>query len=154
MAYGTFNTKGLRELSIAFKALDGELQQKIARSATAAGAGIFKKAIARLAPVAPEPYKIEGLIVQPGNLARNVVVKRLKPGQTDATSEHLVVMRSKRRYGYAGRIGSLQEFGSVNMSPNPFFRPGADAAAEPAANAVRDRLAKGLKAAIKKLEKP
>ncbi|KQV85435.1 HK97-gp10 family putative phage morphogenesis protein [Rhizobacter sp. Root1221] len=144
--------KGLRELGLKFKQLDEKVQKNVARSATSAGATVFKKEIARRAPVADEPYRIEDVMVEPRNLERNVVVKRLKPSQTSATSEHLVVMRGKRKYGYASRVAVLQEFGTVTAPAQPFFRPGADAAAQPAAAAVSKRFGDRIKKAIKDLE--
>lgn len=145
--------KGLRDLGKAFATLNEQVQQKIARAATSAGATVFKKEIARRAPVADAPYRVEDVVVQPRNIERNVVTKRLKPSETSATSEHLVVVRGKRKYGYASRVAALQEFGTVDMPAQPFFRPGAAAAAETAANAVRDRFGKRINAEIKKLEK-
>jgi len=151
--------KGLREMGAKFKLLDYEVQKKIARAASNAGAQVMKKAIVKNAPVAPEDYFVQDakggdrLRVQPGNLGRNVVVKRLKEGQTTATSEHLIVMRGKRKYGYASRIGSLQEFGTVEQAPQPFFRPGANESIDAAANAVKDRFGKRIDKAIKDLSK-
>jgi HK97 gp10 family phage protein len=137
-----------------FKGLSRDVQDKVARAATNAGAQVLKKRIASLAPIADEAYKVqnkkgETLTVQPGNLGRNVVVKRLREGETNATSEHLVVMRGKRKYGYASRIGSLQEFGTVDQPAQPFFRPGAQQAIEPALAALKDRFGKRINKAIK-----
>lgn len=145
--------KGLRELGMKFKQLDYDVQSKIARAATNAGAQVMRKAIAKNAPVAEEAYKQPGVIVQPGNLGRNVVVKRLKESETPATSEHLVVMRGKRKYGYASRVGSLQEFGTVEQAPQPFFRPGANESIDAAASAVKERFGKRIDKAIKDLSK-
>lgn len=145
------DSKGLRDLGKAFATLNADVQQKTARAATSAGATVFKKRIKALAPVAAETYKIEDVIVQPGNIGRNVVVKRVKPSETTATSEHLVVVRGKQKYGYASRVAALQEFGTVENPPKPFFRPGAAQAAEEASNAVRERFGKRIQSAIDKL---
>jgi HK97 gp10 family phage protein len=144
---------GLPALGAAFKTLTRDVQDKVARAATNAGTQVFKKRIAQLAPVAPEPYKIEGLIVQPKNIQRNVVVKRLKPSETPATSEHIVVVRGKRKYGYASRVATLQEFGTVKQPAQPFFRPGAAEAAQPAVDALKKRFKTRIEKAIKDASK-
>lgn len=152
---------GLAEMGRKFKQLDYEVQQKIARAMTNAGAQVIKKKVAQLAPVlkdGDEYYVQDGpggdrVKVEKGNLGRNVVVKRLKPSETDATSEHLIVMRGKRKYGFASRIGSLQEFGTVEMPAQPFFRPGANQAVEPALSAAKTRFKKRIDKAIKDLSK-
>ena len=115
--------KGLRELGEAMKALGDDIGLKIARSATNAGAQVIKRRAKELAPVAPESYEIEGVVVQPGNIGKNIVVKRLKRNQTQLTSEHVVTVRGKAKYGYASRVGALQEFGTVHHPAQPFMRP-------------------------------
>jgi HK97 gp10 family phage protein len=148
-----FEVTGLRELGQAFRALDAEVQLKVAGNAASAGARVFKKRIAQLAPVADAPYLVEGVVVDPGNIGRNVIVKRLKASETPVTAEALVVVRGKRKDGYASRIGSLQEFGTVNQPPQPFFRPGAEQSMEPAAQAVKKKLQQGIEKKIKELSK-
>jgi HK97 gp10 family phage protein len=143
---------GLKELERKLSKLDLEVKQKIMRAVTNAGAQVFKKAVVARAPVAPAPYKIEGLVVQPHNIGRNVVVKRLKPHETDHSSEHLVIVRGKKKYGYASRLASLAEFGSVKQAPDPFFRPAAAEAAQAATDAAKKRFEKRVNAAIKKLQ--
>lgn len=143
-----YEVTGIRELGEAFRTLGKKVQNNIARATTNAGAQVFKKRIAELAPVAPEPYKIEGVVVQPGNLKRNVVTKHLKKSQTSATSEHLVLMRGKKEHGYASRVGALQEFGTVKQQPQPFFRPGAEQAVEPAIDAMTKRFKQRIDKAI------
>lgn len=143
-----YQVTGMRELGEAFRTLSTKVQKNIARATTNAGAQVFKKKIAQLAPVAPEPYTVEDVLVQPGNLKRNVVTKYLKPSQTTATSEHLVVMRGGKEHGYASRIGALQEFGTVKQQPQPFFRPGADQAVEPAIDAMKKRFKDRIDKAI------
>jgi len=149
----TVKAEGLRELGAAFKTLNADVQTNVACAATNAGAQVIKKRIAELAPVAPEPYKVEDVIVQPKNIARNVVVKRMKPGETSATSEHIIVVRGKRKYGYASRVAALQEFGTVSQPANPFFRPGADQAVEPALGALKKRFKSRIEKAIKEAGK-
>ncbi len=149
MATTRIEVKGLRQLGARLKALSTDMQQKIARSATNAGATVIKKRAKELAPVADEDYEVEGLKVQRGNVPKQIVTKRVKPSQTPFTSEHVVVVRGKRKYGYASRIGSLQEFGTVKMSPRPFMRPAFEQTKGQAVDAMKKR----LKARIDKAEK-
>lgn len=141
--------KGLRELGEAMKALGNDVGLKIARSATNAGAQVIKRRAKELAPVAPEPYTIEGVIVQPGNIGKNIVVKRLKRGQTQLTSEHVVTVRGKAKYGYASRVGALQEFGTVKQSAQPFMRPAFEQEKGFAVQKIRETLKRRIDKAQK-----
>lgn len=141
--------KGLRELGEAMKALGNDVGLKIARSATNAGAQVIKRRAKELAPVAPEPYKIEGVLVQPGNIGKNIVVKRLKRGQTQLTSEHVVTVRGKAKYGYASRVGALQEFGTVKQSAQPFMRPAFEQEKGFAVQKIRETLKRRIDKAQK-----
>lgn len=136
--------KGLRELGEALKALGDDVGLKIARAATASAANVIKKRAKQLAPIAPEPYTIEGVLVQPGNIGKNIVTKRVKRGETNLTSEHVVAVRGKAKYGYASRVGSLQEFGTVNHPAQPFLRPAFDQEKGAAVTAMVDRLQKRI----------
>lgn len=126
----TVEVKGLRELGEAFKLLASDIQNKVARAATNAGAQIIKKRAKELAPIAPEAYEVRKnkgdspVLVQPGNIGKNIVVKRVT--RTNLTSEHVVAIRGKKKDGYANRIAVLQEFGTVKQSPQPFMRPAFD----------------------------
>ena len=93
---------------------------------TSAAAGIVRKdAIAR-APEHDEPHSVDGVLVQPGNLKRNIVRKKVAKSRTTLTSEHIVTVRGKKKDGYAARYGRLQEFGTVHHAPQPFLRPAFD----------------------------
>jgi HK97 gp10 family phage protein len=140
----TVKIEGLRELGAALQAMGDEMGSKIARSATAAAASVIRKRARELAPIADEPYEIEGLTVQPGNIPKNIVSKRLGPGKTRLTSEHIVTVRGKRKYGYASKVGSLQEFGTVKMAPQPFLGPAFEQEKGFAVRAMIDRIKKGI----------
>jgi HK97 gp10 family phage protein len=144
-----FEIKGLRELGEALKALGDETGSKIARAATAAAAGIIRKRARELAPVAPEPYTIEGVRVQPGNIGKNIVTKRVPAAKTRLTSEHVVAVRGKLKYGFASRVGALQEFGTVKMSPQPYLRPAFEQEKGFAVQAMRAKLKAGIDKANK-----
>jgi HK97 gp10 family phage protein len=151
-------TTGFRELGLALKELDAKVQRNVLRAASNAGAQVVKKAIARKAPLADEPYTVSDsagnqVLVPPGNLKKQMIVKRLKPSETPLSVEHLVTMRSKREHGYARRIGTLQEFGTVKQAPQPFFRPGAEEAMQPAIDAIKSRFKQRIDKAIRELSK-
>lgn len=141
------SVSGLRELGERMKKLNTEVAVKAARAATAAAAGVVKKDAVRRAPVAENDYVVDGLPVKKGNLPKNIVSKRLKASQTALTSEHIVTVRGKRKYGYASRIGALQEFGTVKQPAQPFLRPALEQNIQPAIDAMKKRLEASLKKA-------
>lgn len=146
---------GLRELGAAFKELSAEVKQRAARRATNAGAQVVKGAVAQKAlqqpTLADKPFKHDGVTYTPGHIARNVIVKRIP--EPELTSEHIVTVRSNKKNGYAGRIASLNEHGTVKMAPQPFMGPGFDASKGEALNATVGELSRAIKAAAKKAKK-
>ena len=141
MADGSFKVSGLKELGERMRGLSVEMNTKIARAATAAAAGVIRKRARANAPIADEDYVVEGTPVSKGNLPKQIVTKRRKDSETALTSEHVVTVRGKRKYGYASRIGVLQEFGTVKMAAQPFLRLAFDQGKEEAADAMKKRIA-------------
>lgn len=138
---------GLRQLDEALRKLDREMQTRIARRATGAAARVVKTAVAAKAAQQPtladRPYTEDGVTYQPGHIARNVISVRVK--QPVATSEHVIAVRSNRRNGYAGRIASLNEFGTVKMAAQPFMGPGFESSKGEALDALVATLKRALK---------
>lgn len=145
MADETFEVKGLRELGEAFALLAADIQGKIGRAVTNAGAQVVKKRAIAKAPIAKEDYVVQahkgdpGVKVPRGNLRKKIAVKYLGT-RTGLTSEHIVFVRAKRKDGYANRIGILNEFGTVKMGPKAFMRPAIDEGKYDAAEAMKARL--------------
>lgn len=145
--------QGLSQLGQSLKGLGADMQARIARRATNAAAQIVKKAVIAAVndPRADKPYKVEGELVFPGNISKNIIVKRIPPGETDLTSEHIVTVRGKAAHGYASRIASLKEWGTVKEAPTPFMTPGFEtskgSALEAMATSVRTDIAAGAKKA-------
>ena len=118
---------GLRELGEAMRHLSADINNKISRAAVNAAAQVVKKdAIAR-APQSTEPHQLgrrKDQIAQPGNLKRNIIVKRLPRQETDLTQEYIVGVRSG-----SGRVPKdafywrFIEFGTVKLTAQPFLRP-------------------------------
>jgi HK97 gp10 family phage protein len=143
MASVKFSVDGLKGLESRFLALAGDMQLRAARAATYAAAAVVKQAAQRLAPTSDRPHKVGGNVVQPGNLKRNIIVKRLPPGDSSNTSEHIVTVRKKGRNRDAF-YGRFIEFGTVKMSPKPFLRPALLNEKNRAADAMAVKLAKSI----------
>lgn len=145
--------QGLSQLGQSLKSLGTDMQIRVARRATNAAAQVVKKAVIAAVndPRADKPYTVEGELVFPGNISRNIIVKRIQPGETDLTSEHIVAVRGKAAHGYASRIASLKEWGTVKEAPTPFMTPGFEtskgAALEAMATSVRTDIAEAAKKA-------
>lgn len=135
--------RGLRELQRALHAKALDMQRRVARRAVAAGAQVVKEAVAEAAgrqpTLADKPYTHGGVTYQPGHVARNVIAKNL-PEEVGGLQEAIVAVRSNKANGYAGKIASLNEFGTVNMGPQPFMRPGFESSKTAAVAAIVDRL--------------
>ena len=138
---------GLKELGAAMSLLKSDIAKKIGFAGVLAGANIIKKSAQAKAPIAEKAYIArqkagdKGVLVQPANIARQIVNKRIK---SELTAEYIVTVRGKRQHGYAANIARLQEFGTVNQSPQPFLRPAFEADKESAAKAIKDRLEKRI----------
>jgi|JI9StandDraft_1071089.scaffolds.fasta_scaffold487458_1 HK97 gp10 family phage protein len=138
---------GLKELGAAMSLLGSDIAKKISFAGVLAGANIIKKSAQAKAPIAEAAYIArqkagdKGVLVQPANIARNIVNKRIK---SDLTAEYIVTVRGKRQHGYAANIARLQEFGTVKQSPQPFLRPAYEAEKENAVKAIKDRLEKRI----------
>jgi len=145
------------------RALSADVARKVARQAVAAGAKVVRDDARRRAPVAPRAYvasggemvgskrkgtrqlEVDEVMVQPGNIPRNVVMKAVR--KTQLTAQYDVGVRGGRKNGYASRIASLVEHGTVKMPARPFLRP----ALELNVQAASDAMAKRLKQRIDKV---
>lgn len=138
--------KGLRELGLSMRGLSADMAGKIARQATAAGAGVVRKAARAKAPK------------DTGNLQAAIVMKRVK--DTPLTEEYVVAVRKgKTRDAKAGKDGTgkqgkdafyahFPEFGTVKMPAQPYMRP----ALEDNVQAATDAMAKRLKQRLDKVK--
>jgi HK97 gp10 family phage protein len=145
----TVEIKGLREIGERMRTLSADMAGKVAVAATSAGATVIKKRAVQLAPVAQEEVTAHGrdgtkVKVPPGNLKKNIVVRKVPKRQLTMTSEHAVAIRGGRKYGYASNYGSKQEFGTVKMTPSPFLRPAFEQEKENAVAALKKKLIERL----------
>lgn len=141
-----FRVEGGQELARRIRALGADMAGKIAFGATLAGANIIKKEAIRLAPVSTKTSVIDGVKVEPGNLKKNIVNKRVPKAQRQMTAEYVVTVRGKAKAGFASRVGAIQEFGSVEQTPQPYMRP----AFEGKKGAARDKM---VEIALKRVAK-
>lgn len=143
----TVKVEGLRELGEAMRDLSREVQFKVSWAATGAGALIIKKQAIINAPRYPKAHKLEGVVVPPGNLKKNIVTKKYT--KTSYTAEHIVVVRGKRKDAFAARYGRLVEYGTVNFAPEPFMRTAFDQEKGFAIGKIKEKLADGIAKANK-----
>lgn len=135
----TVKIEGLSQLGARMKELSADMNKKIARAATGAAASVIKKAATSKVPR------------DTGNLAKNVIAKRIPPGESGLTSQHIVTVRqgklTEKQKGSGLQdafYGRFVEFGTVNMPAQPFLRPAFDENKERAIQAMKDRIASRL----------
>ena len=148
-----FSMKGLKELEARLNELSAEVAGKISVRAVADAARLVRDSARRKAPIAEEAYlasgsgksrlKGEGVLVQPGNVPRNIIMKRKK--RVALAASYVVTVRGKQKNGYASRIGALIEYGTVSQPPRPFMAPALRENIEPATRAMAKRIAQQLK---------
>lgn len=138
----TVKIEGLSELGARMKTLTSDVNNRIARAATAAGAVVIRNAAQQKVPV------------DSGNLKKNIIVKRLPKGESPLTSEHIVTVRkgkltSKQKSSGLkdAYYGSFVEYGTAKMPAQPFMRPAYDQNKEKAAEAIKDRIRKRIEKA-------
>lgn len=172
----TVKVQGLRDLGDRMKTLSEDVNKRIARAATAAGAAVIKKAAQNLVPV------------KTGALKKGIVVKRIPKSESGLTSEHIVTVSSREMKKYVAKsraaVVELQgpiapttingktyrakkllgrkesytslgdffyahfvEYGTAKMPAQPFLRPAYDQNKERAVEAIKDRIEKRLKKA-------
>jgi HK97 gp10 family phage protein len=144
MATARVRIEGLQALQQRMRALSDDMQGKIAFGAVLAGANVIKKRAISLAPVGDTAHEIDGVRIEPGNLKKNIVAKRVPKGQRQLAAEYVVAVRGKAKNKFASRYGSIQEFGSVKQSPQPFMRPAFDSEKAGAAAKIVEILAKRI----------
>lgn len=142
----SLTTTGMPELARRFAKLESDLKFKVAGASINAGAQVIKKYAISFAPQSVRPHVLgrgSKEIVQPGNLKRNIFVRKLKEPENGLTAEYVLSVR--RGSGKAGKdafYAGYVEFGTVKMPAHPFLSPAFQIGASDAVDAVRDQLAK------------
>lgn len=141
----TVRIEGLRELGEAMRTLSSDIAQKVAVSATGAGAQIIKKRAVRNIETSPS--------IVTRSLHDAVIVKKIPKSQLVFTSEHIVTVRGKNKRGKKAKgkqsiapHAHLIEFGTVKMAAEPFLGPAFNTEKERAVQAITDRLRKRIEA--------
>lgn len=138
----TIKIEGLRELGERMRGLSADVNRKIARAATNAGAQVIKKLAINKAPARPPSATPN---VPPNYLKSHIIVRYNRKSRF--TSQHTVTVRNKGKgilpenvsaNPYA--IGVFQEFGTVHHGPQAFLRPAYDAGKMRAVEAIKKRL--------------
>jgi HK97 gp10 family phage protein len=134
----TIKVEGLKELGKQFELLASDMQKKVARSATNAAAQVVKKIAIRKAPVSSPEMTPN---IPPGNLKKNIIVKRSRLRNSNLTSEHRVTVRGKAGAVVSPyRVGVFQEYGTVQHGPQPFMRPSLDQGKSQAIEAMKKKI--------------
>lgn len=144
MARQMFRVEGLAELGRRMRTLGGDIESKIAFGSVLAGANIIKKEAIRLAPVSSKTSVIDGVKIEPGNLKKNIVNKRVPKAQRQMTAEYVVTVRGKAKHGFASRVGAIEEFGSVEQTAQPYMRPAFEGKKNEAAAKIVEILRKRI----------
>lgn len=138
----TLKIDGLSDLGKRLQTLSADMQGKVARAATAAGAVVIKNSAIQKAPE------------DTGNLKKNIIAKRLPKSETSLTSEHIVTVRKGKKTAKQKAAGirdayyaSFVEFGTAKMAAQPFLRPAFDQNKERAVDAMKNRLEARIKKA-------
>lgn len=144
-----FELKGLKQLEARLNQLSAEVAGEISRRAVADAAKIVRDSARKKAPIAEAAYIASGaeksringepVLVQPGNIPRNIIMKRKK--RTAVAAQYVVTVRGKQKHGYASRIGALIEYGTINQPPRPFMAP-----------ALRENIGNATKAMARRIE--
>lgn len=148
--------EGLQQLGETLRGLAQDVRTKIARSATNAAAQVIKKQAITNAPQYPKVAKLqvggkgskEYIDVPPGTLKKNIVVKRNT--KSELTSEHLVVVRGKRKDKFAARYGRLVEYGTQFTPPQSYMRSAFDQEKGFAVGKMKQAIEKGIAKVNKK----
>lgn len=142
----TIRIDGLKELGERMRALSTEVNLKISKSACGKAAGVVKDQAITNAPRYPVAHKLEGVVVEPGNLKRNIVVKKIR---SPLTAEYIVTVRGKKKDSFAARYGRLVEFGTRYIAPNSFLRKAFESKKQQAIVTMKVELQIGIEKAAK-----
>lgn len=132
---------GLDALERGLLALPEAVAGRALASAMYAGMGVLRKRAQEYIPVGSVPHyigsKAKGRLVQPGNLRKQLRVKRLR---NQKFSQRLALT-----FGGDGFYGMFLEFGTANMPARPILRPAFDSSKDAMLERFKERLATSIK---------
>lgn len=132
--------------------LEQSLRDEAAKKATGRMAAIIRDEAKAKAYRAPASYMAgprgARVKVQPGHVARNIIMKRTTGKNGELLSEHIVTVSQSQDGPYGAKnVGVFLEYG-INMSQaHPFMRPAFDSKKAEAENAARTILSEEIKKA-------
>lgn len=119
---------GLRQLGEELQKRGDAMGRRDAAAAVGVAANVIREDAAERAPRSEKAHQLgvrKGEIVQPGNLQRNVVLKRVTDGRL--TAEYVVGVRAgSGKSPDDAFYGDFVELGTVKMAAQPFIRPAFD----------------------------
>lgn len=134
---------GLAELEKGLLALGEAAAGKALGAAMAAGMGVLRKEAQGRIPVGTVPHyigrKAKGKLVQPGNLRKQLRVRRVRD---EKYSKRLALTFTLRGNGF---YAMFLEFGTAKMPARPMLRPAFDSAKERMLEKFKERLATSIK---------
>lgn len=143
----TVQIHGLVELERALLQLPEEVAGKALQTAVNAGGRVIRDEVMVRAPVGTVEHwigrKSKNKRAQPGNLRKLIRSRRMRESRYSAT---VAITWSGNAF-----YGKFKEFGTYKMKAEPFLRPAADAKGQAAVDVIKDRLARRINAAAKKL---
>lgn len=134
---------GLSDARAILKKLPQNVQRRVLRQATRAGASVLRLAVRRAAPIGDQPSALADKF---GPLKTNIRVIRLKRGIPKDQAEYRVDTGDSPQ-------GFWREFGTSRQPAQPWFRPAVDSAWDKAVARIKERLARGVEREAVKLAK-
>lgn len=147
----TVEVHGLAELDRALAQLPQEVAGRALQAAVNSAARVIGDEAERLAPVGKEAHRVgkgkKARLVQPGNLKRGIRVRKLRGTDFEAAA----VITVSRAAFYAKFV----EFGVPEhaIPARPFLRPAFDTRGAEAIAVLKERLAKRIASAARRLAK-
>lgn len=143
----TVEVTGLSEVRAALQDLSKAVVGKALADAVRAGAAVIRDEAKRRAPVGSVPHyvgrKAKGRLVKPGNLRRQIRMKRVRGDRLSATY--------KIGFTGLGFYGRFLEFGTAKMSARPILRPAFESKKHEAVAVIKERLARNIERARKRV---
>lgn len=134
---------GLTEALDILRKFPDRIQKKVLASAVRSGATVIRKAARSAAPIGSKPSRISKKY---GPLRDNIRVIKLKRDVPIGSAMYRVDTGNSPQ-------GYWIEFGTMNISAKPWFRPAIDAAGDAAVDKIRERIAAGLEREAIKLSR-
>jgi HK97 gp10 family phage protein len=134
---------GFTEASRVLTELPQAIEQNVLQQAALAGAGIIRDAIKERAPVGGTGKKRSPKSKEFGRLRTNLKVRKMTKLPRGVKGAMVVIGRAF--------WGLFAEYGTAHQAAKPFFRPGFDAGAKQASDAMGNNLVKAIEREAERL---